>query len=162
MSREEDIKYAKEFLSNGGKVTADEEVTNEQVWNSLKRNILNLSNAFDVCITDDEIKQVSKKSDSFNKFATNALKGLADDYTEKHRATEYALREEDIRVRKAHEINEAIRLTQTNPEAGNAIVSGLMQLLGSNMTVPKELNIKPAKAIETKEEIVAEVTLSED
>ena len=37
-----------------------------------------------------------------------------------------------------------------------------MQLLGSNMTVPKELNIKPAKAIETKEEIVAEVTLSED
>ena len=162
MSREEDIKYAKEFLSNGGKVTTDEEVTNEQVWNSLKRNILNLSNAFDVCITDDEIKQVSKKSDSFNKFATNALKGLADDYTEKHRATEYALREEDIRVRKAHEINEAIRLTQTNPEAGNAIVSGLMQLLGSNMTVPKELSIKPAKAIEAKEEIVAEVTLSEE
>ena len=161
MSREEDIKYAKEFLENGSSI-ADEEVTNEQVWNSLKRNILNLSNAFDVCITDDEIKQVSKKSDSFNKFATNALKGLADDYAEKHKATEYALREEDIRVRKAHEINEAIRLTQTNPEAGNAIVSGLMQLLGSNMTVPKELNIKSAKAIEAKEEIVAEVTLSED
>ena len=70
MSREEDIKYAKEFLSNGGKVTTDEEVTNEQVWNSLKRNILNLSSAFDVCITDDEIKQVSKKSDSFNKFCS--------------------------------------------------------------------------------------------
>ena len=161
MTREDDIQWAKDALE--GKVENKvEEISNEQVWNSLKRNILNLSNEFDSSFTDEDLKHVSKKSDSFNKFATNALRGLADDYTEKHRATEYALREEDLRVRKAHEINEAIRLTQANPEAGNIIVSGLMQLLGSNITVPKELNIKPAKAIEAKEEIVAEVTLSEE
>lgn len=161
MTREDDIQWAKDALE--GKVENKvEEISNEQVWNSLKRNILNLSNEFDSSFTDEDLKHVSRKSDSFNKFATNALRGLADDYTEKHRATEYALREEDLRVRKAHEINEAIRLTQANPEAGNIIVSGLMQLLDSNITVPKELNIKPAKAIETKEEIVAEVTLSED
>jgi hypothetical protein len=162
MSREENIELAKKMLERSENSTTQKELSNEDVWGAIKRNIFNLSNEFDMCVTDTDLERVAHKSDAFNKFATNALKGLSDDYAEKHRYTEYALREEEIRVRKAHEINEAIRLTQTNPEAGQAIINGMMNLLGSGMTIPKEL--AKVKTIETSadEEIIADVSLSEE
>ena len=162
MSREENIEFVKSALESSEN-NSQKEITNEQVWNSLKRNILNLSSEFDTCFTEEDVKRMSDKSDSFNKFATNVIKGIADDYNEKHREREFDLRSEDIKVRKAHEINEAIRLTQTNPEAGQAIISGMLSLLGSNMTVPKELNVKkPIKAITVNKEVVADVSFSEE
>jgi len=162
MTREEDAALAQELLERSNSTSEAREVSNEEVWQSLKRNILNLSEELNNCVTEEEIKKFSRKSDSFNKFATNTLKGISDDYAEKNRATEYALREEDIRVRKAHEINDAIRLTQTsNPEAANAIITGMMSLLGSNMSVPKEM-ITAKKVEQPVDEIIADVTLSED
>lgn len=164
MGKEENIEFLESALEKAKNSNEEDKViTNEQVWNSLKRNILNISSEFDTCFTEEDTKRIASKSDSFNKFATNVIKGIADDYNEQHRERELNLRDEDIKVRKAHEINEAIRLTQTNPEAGQAIISGMMSLLGSNMSVPRELNVKkPAKAITVNKEIVADVSFDEE
>lgn len=163
MTKEESAQLAKELLEKSENTTnpITEEVSNDQVWNAIKKNILNLSNEIDNCFTDEEISNFTKKSDSFNKFAQNALKGLSDDYAEKSKGVEFALREEEIRVRKAHEINEAIKLTQSDKEAGQAIISGMMRLLGSNMSIPTDLKAKKPAAIETSKEIIADVSLSD-
>ena len=65
MTREDDIQWAKDALE--GKVENKvEEISNEQVWNSLKRNILNLSNEFDSSFTTPKSKV----------FSSNVISGL--------------------------------------------------------------------------------------
>ena len=154
MSREESAKLAEELLNRSSSSIEEKTPSDEGIWRGIKRNADNLMAAFDNAVTAEDRAILKEKIDLFRGYGPDMIKACSDRYKRDYLA-------EDIKVRKAHEMNEAAKLYMTNPSAGKLILTGLAQMFDTS--VPQVSSTPETQAItEKKEEVAATVTLDDE
>ena len=103
--------------------------TNEDVWDSIKSNYINMSKLLDSATTYEETGLLSQKADVFNKLAQNMIKGIKDNYDEKNRDSEYLLKQEELKIKRIHEVNETLKIAKGSKEHGSAIIENVIRYL---------------------------------
>lgn len=153
MSKEENIEFLKNALKNAEGNTEEKPYTDEDLWADIRKRAGELIRGSSMCVTSEAKEDLKAQIDMFRGASSDMIRGICDRYKRDYLA-------EELKVRKAHEMNEAAKLYTTNPNAGSLIMAGLAQMF--NMQVPQG-ETQPIKAINsTKEEVIADVTLSED
>ena len=154
MNKEENIELAKQLLEKAESYSeAEEEYSDEAMWNDLKLKARAFIKADSLCVTEEDTDRLKKRIDVFSKYGPAMVKACTERYKRD-------VLEQDVKVRQAHEINEAAKLYVTDPNAAAAAISGIASLFG---TPAPKITVQPKKVIETSnDEVVADVTLSED
>ena len=137
-------KKTEELVKEEPVVEVLKEYTNEDVWSSIKNNYVSMGEMLNAATTPEQLHMLSQKADVFNKLAQNMLKGIKDDYDEKNRDSEYALRQEELRIKRIHEVNETLKLAKNNKEFGATIVDNVVKYL--NVTGPS-IEVKQIEAM---------------
>ena len=147
MTSKENQEFLENALENAKKgVTPQEnQYTDEDLWHDIKLKARAFLIEDSLCITDEDRESLKKRIDSFSKFGPSLIKACSE-----REKSKYLM--EDIKVRKAHELNEAARLYTSNPSNG-AILNKMSQILDEQAE---------QKIIETKETIETGVSLRGD
>ena len=147
MTSKENQEFLENALENAKKgVTPQEkQYTDEDLWHDIKLKARAFLIEDSLCITDEDRESLKKRIDSFSKFRPSLIKACSE-----REKSKYLM--EDIKVRKAHELNEAARLYTSNPSNG-AILNKMSQILDEQAE---------QKIIETKETIETGVSLRGD
>lgn len=150
MTSKENQEFLENALENAKKgVTPQEkQYTDEDLWHDIKLKARAFLIEDSLCITDEDRESLKKRIDSFSKFGPSLIKACSE-----REKSKYLM--EDIKVRKAHELNEAARLYTSNPSNG-AIVDKMSQMLDAPIPQTEQ------KVIETKEAIETGVSLRGD
>lgn len=155
MTKKENQEFLEEAIkqAKSGKVE-NKPYTDEELWNDIKLKARTFLQEDDLCVTEEERDVLKSRIENFSRFGPAMIKACAERYR-----NDFLM--EDIKVRKAHELNEAAKLYVTNPAASNMIMMGMAQMLGANIPqVPNELYPSYVTTENTKEEKDVETGVS--
>lgn len=158
MNKEENREFLKNAIKQADSdvVESKKVISDEDMWNSIKLKAQSFLEADDICITTDERQVLKERIDNFKSYGPSIIKACSERYKKDVLA-------EDIKVRKAHEFNEAAKVYVSNKDAGIAVLTGLANLFGTPAPQPTLVNEVP-KSIETskKQDVKVDVSLLEE
>ena len=143
----------KKFLEDALNKSDDTKYTDEDLWVDIRDTGRSFLSKLRTCATPEERAELKEQINLYNNFAKDLINGCRDRYKRDYLT-------EDIKVRKAHEMNEAAKMCMNNGQAGSLILAGLAQMFDTPVVSSINTQTNPVLTTEKTEDASIKVDVN--